>query len=91
MAIIITYDIPSKHVEFKKEMFQLGYKDQIPGTTNCKIIYFPNTTLYHATKEADTARDEAKSVCKKLNIELERCVATTWKDWAAVCGEPFKQ
>jgi hypothetical protein len=92
MAIIITYDIPSKHVEFKKEMFQLGYKDQIPGTTNCKIIYFPNTTLYHATKEAGVARDEAKGICKKLDIELERCVATQWgPNWAAVCGEPFKQ
>lgn len=90
MAIIITYDIPSKHVEFKKAMFQLGYKDQIPGTTNCKVIYFPNTTLYHPTKEATASRDEAQSICNNLGIKLERCVATQWgPNWGAVCGEPF--
>ncbi|MCG2610013.1 hypothetical protein LZZ90_00660 [Flavobacterium sp. SM15] len=89
MASIVTYDIPSKHVEFKKEMFALGYKDQISGKT-CKIIYFPNTTLYHPTNTAYTARVEVQKVCKKLNVELERCIATIWEDWSAICGEPFK-
>jgi hypothetical protein len=89
MAIIITYDIPSKHVEFKKNMFHLGYKDQIPGTENCKIIYFPNTTLYHATKNASDAREDARTVCKHLGVNLERCVATQWTEWSAICGEPF--
>jgi len=89
MASIVTYDIPSKHVEFKKEMFALGYKDQITGNV-CKIIYFPNTTLYHPSKTPNTARVEVQSVSKKLNIELERCIATIWEDWSAICGEPFK-
>ena len=91
MAIIVTYDIPSKHVEFKKQMFQLGYKDQIPGE-KCKIIYFPNTTLYHATKSAEEARDDAQSVTTNLRVSLERCIATQWgPNWAVLCGEPFKQ
>jgi len=90
MAIIVTYDIPTKHPEFKKAMFTLGYKDQIPGTKNCKIIYFPNTTLYHATKTAVQAREEVQAQCKKLNVNLERFVATIWDDWAVICGEPFK-
>lgn len=90
MAIIITYDIPSKHVEFKNEMKKLGFKDQIPGS-NCQIIYFPNTTLYHLSKEASEARDLAKEICLKLGIKLERCVSTQWgENWAVVCGEPFK-
>ena len=89
MASIITYDIPSKHVDFKEMMYQLGYKDQIPGT-NCKVIYFPNTTLYHATKNATTARDEAISAAKNLKVALERCIATEWVNWSAICGEPFK-
>lgn len=46
MSTIITYDIPTKHVEFKKLMLELGYKDRIPGK-DCEVIYFPNTTLYH--------------------------------------------
>ncbi|MFA9187580.1 hypothetical protein [Flavobacterium magnesitis] len=90
MAIIITYDIPSKHKEFKEKMISKGYRDNIPGTTNCKIIYFPNTTLYHSSKTADTARDEAVLIARELGINLERCISTIWNNWAAVCGEPFK-
>ncbi|MFP9114654.1 hypothetical protein ACLI1A_11985 [Flavobacterium sp. RHBU_3] len=90
MAIIITYDIPSKHREFKEKMFELGYKDRIPGVKNCKTIYFPNTTLYHASKSAETARNDAQAITRALGISLERCVSTIWDDWSAVCGEPFK-
>lgn len=90
MVSVVTYDIPSKHVDFKKLMFQMGYKDQIVHT-NSKIIYFPNTTLYHATKGAEEARDDAKNVADKLGVYLERCIATQWgPNWAAIYGEPFK-
>lgn len=89
MAILITYDIPAKHWEFKNEMFALGYLDKIPGTT-CEIIYFPNTSLYHPKNSAQKAREDAMSICVKLRISLERCVSTTWQDWSAICGEPFK-
>ena len=89
MATIVTYDITSKHVDFKKLMFQLGYADQI-AETNCKVVYFPNTTLYHPIKSAVTARDEAIKIAKNLGIDLERCIATNWENWAAICGEPFK-
>lgn len=90
MASVVTYDIPSKHVDFKKLMFQLGYKDQIAGTI-CKVIYFPNSTLYHANKSAEEAREDSQSVANKLGITLERCIATQWgPNWAAICGEPFK-
>lgn len=89
MATVLTYDIPTKHVDFKKLMFQLGYTDQIAGT-NSSIIYFPNTTLYHSTKSAVTARDEAQNTAKRLAVKLERCIATEWVNWAAIYGEPFK-
>lgn len=89
MAVIITYDIPYKHREFKEKMFDLGYKDKIPGT-KCKTIYFPNTTLYHPTKTAEEARDDAQKVCNNIGVKLERCVATQWgPNWAAMCGESF--
>ncbi len=89
MAVIITYDIDSKHTEFKQAMFKMGYKAQTLGNTNCKIIYLPNTTLYHVTKTAEAARDDAKAVARSLAIELERCIATEWTNWAAICGKPF--
>lgn len=89
MAIIITYDIPSKHQEFKEMMFKPGYKDSIPGITICKTIYFPNTTLYHESTSARNAVNDAESVCKQLGISLTRCVSTEWNSWYAMCGEPF--
>lgn len=89
MAIIVTYDVPSKHKELKNALKQLGYKDQIQGN-KCDVIYFPNTTLYHATKNASTAKSEVQSTCDSLEIKLERCVATTWDHWSAICGEPLK-
>jgi len=88
MSTIITYDIPSKHSEFKQEMFKLGYKDFISDPT-CKIN-LPNTTLYHASNSAKQAREYASSVCNRLGVKLQRCVATQWgPDWAAVCGDPL--
>ena len=89
MATIVTYDIPSKHTEFKSLMFRLGYKDRIADST-CTVIYLPNTTLYHPTKNAVAARDDARSIANGLGIKLERCIATIWEGWAAICGEPFK-
>ncbi|MEO7975874.1 hypothetical protein [Flavobacterium sp.] len=89
MATIITYDIPNKHREFKNEMFTLGYLDKIPDNT-CGIIYLPNTSLYHPTNSAQKARDDAKAICYRLGISLERCISTIWQSWAAICGEKFK-
>jgi hypothetical protein len=90
MAIIITYDVPEKHRELKKELTAMGYKDQIPGIKNCKIIFFPNTTFYHPTKTSKTAVDDVQSICNKLSVKLERCISTTWDNWYAICGEDFK-
>jgi len=74
MAIIVTYDIPSKHREFKERMFELEYKDRIPGIKNCKTIHFPNTTLYHASKSAETAGNDAQAITRTLgNIIRKMC------------------
>ena len=91
METIITYDISDKHTEFKNEMKLLGYQDKVRGTKNCEWIYFPNTTLFHPSKDPMIARDEAKRICENLKIKLERCFATIWNrdNWAAVCGNPF--
>ena len=88
MASIVTYDIPEKHREFKQAMFRLGYKEKIAGES-CNVIFFPNTTLYHENKSPAQARDDVKAMCKNLDVELERCIATIWENWAVVCGEPF--
>lgn len=89
MAIIVTYDVPSKHVELKTAMKKLGYTDLIPH--DGKSIYLPNTTLYHPNKNAEQAREDVKQSCVQLHVKLERCVSTQWgPNWSAIWGEPFK-
>lgn len=88
MAIVITYDISSKHVAFKEAMFELGYTSKI--VHDGKWIYFPNTTLYHQTKTSLQSVNDAQRIAKQLSVNLERCVATQWgPDWSAIWGEPF--
>jgi hypothetical protein len=89
MAIIISYDIPSRHLEFKEAMFEKGFTDKI--VHQGKYIYLPNTTLYHETYTAKEGRDMTESILYQMNVTLERFIATRWTDWAAIWGEPFKQ
>ena len=95
MAIIITYDVPTKHVELKKALFALGYIETLNHSDASKtngIIYFPNTTVLHKTKTAGQAITDLQTITKQLSIELERCIATQWgPDWSAVWGKPFGQ
>ncbi len=92
MAIIITYDVPNMHIALKKLLFSKGYTDKITHFQDgvYKIIYLPNTTVYHATKSASEGRDDVRTCTTSLQIKLERCVSTQWgPDWAAIYGEPF--
>lgn len=92
MAIIVTYDVPSKHVELKKALFQKGYTETIKYQNNgvLKDAYLPNTTVYHVNKTANQGLDDVKAICATLNIELERCVSTQYgPDSTMIWGKPF--
>lgn len=89
MATIVTYDIPSKHRELKERMFNLGYKDSFPEA-NRKMVYLPNTTLYHQSKTAVQAKDDVKAACVLLGTKLQRCISSQLgPDWSGIFGEPF--
>lgn len=88
MATIITYDVPSRHVDLKNAMFALGYADKF--VSEGKYVYLPNTTLHHGSRTPVEAREELRTVCAKLGIKLERCIAVEMANWAAIFGEPFK-
>jgi hypothetical protein len=94
MAVIITYDVPSRHVELKARLFAIGYQDNIkPGQEEKAnhTVYLPNTTLYHPTKTPDQALSDVRNACSYLVIKLERCISTRLShDWMAIYGEPFK-
>lgn len=88
MKTIITYDITDKHVEFKSEMFRLGYIDRFLDSN--KIVYLPNTTLIHKTKDSRQCTEDARSISSKLLIKLERCISSQFgPDWTGIYGEPF--
>jgi len=87
MASLVSYDISADHAELREILFMLGYKDRIPGK-ECEFIYFPDTTLYHASKTSLQVHRELEVMCRQLRIDLKRCVVTAWEDWAASCGEP---
>jgi len=90
MAIIITYDIPSKHREFKEKMFESGYK-QVFKDQKGFDVHLPNTTLMHQNRTAAQGRDDARKMCSILNISLERCISSQFgPDWAAIYGTPLK-
>ncbi len=93
MAIIVTYDVPGKHVALKQLLFDKGYTDKIQHFQDgvYKYIYLPNTTVYHATKLSTEGREDLKTCAAALQIKLERCISTQWgPDWAAIYGEPFQ-
>lgn len=72
MAIIVIYDIPEKHVDVKKALFALEYKDRIPykdENGNERVIYLPNTTVYHTSKSALEGKDDVKTICTNLNLK----------------------
>lgn len=88
MGLIITYDVPTRHRELKQGLFQLGYADKF--SHNGKFVYLPNTTVYHPTKNPETACNDARALCNQLGIELERCIAVPMDGtWSAEWGKPF--
>lgn len=93
MAIIVTYDVPSKHVALKQLLFDKGYTDKIVHFKEgvYKNINLPNTTVYHATNSSSEGRSDLQSCTTSLQIKLERCISTQWgPDWAVIFGEPFQ-
>ena len=88
MKTLINYDITSKHVEFKEEMFRLVYVEKFVNSQ--KYVYLPNTTLIHSSKDSVQCRDDARKVSAILGVKLERCISTNFgPDWAGIHGEPF--
>jgi hypothetical protein len=65
MASIVTYDILEKHVELKRALLDLGY----------------NVTMCHCNKTPDEAAIDVQNICEKLDIRLEKCIATDMINW----------
>jgi hypothetical protein len=80
MAVLLTYDVNSKHGEVKNTLINsYGYAKSIRGTvlnTNTAAeTDLPNTTVYHPTKSAATACSDIVAVTASLSVVLEKYAA----------------
>lgn len=80
MPVVVTYDVARNHTQVKDALKKLGYVDSIAAVstsdqTTKGIIYFPNTTLYHTTKNSTTAHSDIVAVAKSNTATLEKCIA----------------
>ena len=90
MDTVITYDISSKHQEFKRTMLQLDYTGRFVHDNG--LMYLLNITLCHQSKTSAQTRDDAQNMSSTLNIKLEQCISTQFEpDWARIVGEPFNE
>lgn len=89
MNVTVNYDVSSKHVEVKKKMKALGYRDYVVGDagTTC---YLPNTTLFKDT-EIKTALQDITNVAAQLGVNLQRAIACNSIPWTAIPGEKHSE
>jgi len=83
-TIVISYDIDTQHSQVKDKMKELGYSESFSFKGQTKDYYLPNTTLWHSNKSSDAAINDLKSVCKSLNVNLEKALAVLAKEFVAI-------
>lgn len=82
-VVLISYDINKSHTEVKNAMKTLGYMEtgKYPDGYSYQL---PNTTLWHNSKSTTGAIADLKTVCKSLNVTLEKAVAVKATDFEGV-------
>ncbi|TNF48826.1 MAG: hypothetical protein EP305_04445 [Bacteroidetes bacterium] len=84
MGVLLNYDLKDQHTPVKNAMKEKGYQDYfefyktVDGVEGKKRIKLPNTTLYHGSKTAASARDELMAVAKTKNSLVEFILATSF-------------
>ncbi|GGB73217.1 hypothetical protein GCM10007424_11400 [Flavobacterium suaedae] len=73
--VLISYDINKSHTQVKTELESLGYSDNFKYKNGVHRYYLPNTTLWHSRKSSTQAMNDLKTVCKKLNVVLDKGIA----------------
>jgi hypothetical protein len=73
--VLLSYDVNKSHTLVKEALEKLGYLDYFMNTNDHKIYQLPNTTMWHKSKSSDQAMNDIKSVCRNLQVTLEKAVA----------------
>lgn len=88
MAVLLTYDVDSKHVEVKNRLIaNYGYAKTIQGYRQsdgkAAETDLPNTTVYHSSKTASDASTDIITVAQYCGATLEKYAAFevtgTWR------------
>ena len=86
MSTIIVFETSSRQRELKRTLYLLGYKDRVV-IQQCNLLYLPNFTLYHETNTPETCKNDVVAICKRLGIDLQRCIAAVFDGGSVICGE----
>lgn len=82
--VLISYDINNSHSLVKTGLENLGYYDYFKNENDPKKYLLPNTTLWHPTKSSDQAMNDLKSVCRNLQVILEKAVAVKATEFVGI-------
>lgn len=82
--VLISYDINKLHSSVKAALENLGYRENFRNPNDPKTYLLPNTTLWHSTKSSDQAMNDLKSVCRNLQVTLEKAVAVNASDFVGI-------
>jgi hypothetical protein len=87
--ILLTYDVSAKHSEVKDSLVQRGYVDRFKDSKG-EFVFLPNTTMRKDGITTAAARDDMRAIATALGINLQRCFACGFDDWAAIYGDSHK-
>lgn len=82
--VLISYDVNKSHSLVKTALEKLGYHDNFKNANDPKTYLLPNTTMWHPTKSSDQAMNDLKSVCRNLQIILEKAVAVKATEFVGI-------
>lgn len=85
MAILLTYDISTKHSEMRAALLSKGYSDK--WSQNGLTILLPTTTFWKLDESPSGALNDIRLVTNVLRIKLLRCLTVEFSATHGIPGE----
>jgi hypothetical protein len=82
--VLISYDIDKLHSSVKDALEKLGYLDRFKISNDPKTYLLPNTTMWHPKKSSNQAMDDLKTVCRNLQVKLEKAVTVNASEFVGL-------
>lgn len=82
--ILISYDVSAKNPEVKEALESMGYEVTWKNSGLPKIYTLPNTTLWHPSKTSSQGLVDMQTVCRSLNVTLEKAISVKANDFVGI-------